>query len=588
MGVLRFFRWLVKKHPDCLVRLHVRPPKDVKKYDKYKYCETAKSKGISLDWVEYDLNSVFHPVAQELHAVRPVSVSLRKPRKAPPVVLEKPENVIFSKICERVEDMRNILGPVRGMDFAVDGTAGNSKMQQQRKRRIKTIMDKNKNVDGPKTDWDSTKISCGTVWMDRLNKHIDEFVQEQLTTNSTWRDLQVIISNHRVPGEGEHAVLKHMKQDPSLSYGVVSPDADVIFLAAGLHNPNIYVFRENIFDDVDGEFFLVHIGSFRECIIKEIGMADEKDQNKINRCIEDFILYLFIVGNDFIPSVPSLNITNDGIEELFQAYKRIVTVNGFMSERLLDGQYYLRAEGMKGFMKELASKEEGMLVHNYLHNQARKADSLMQKHFTLNESKEFNGADNDNLILGDTSFDFNAYRKDYYMLKFHDVNPKIVAHEYLRGMAFVLRYYLDSIPSWNWSYPFMYAPLFSDLADHLDTFDFTFTFEPSVPFSPFEQLLAILPPQSVHLLPEPLRPLLTSVDSPIADFYPIDFDMDLEGKKNEYEAVILLPHVDPQRIRDVFRAVEDQLSEYDRKRNKTGFIFIYHLENGNLVQTTTK
>lgn len=583
MGVLRFFRWLVSKHPDCLIRLHIKRDETGKIKDKYKLCEAAKSKGINLDWVEYDLNSIFHPVAGELHPIKPQVVSLRHKRKPPPPVPEQPENIIFSKICERLEDMRTILGPTKGLFFAVDGTAGTSKIAQQRKRRFKTIMDKNKNIDGPKTDWDSTKISCGTAWMERLNNHIDAFIQEQLVKNSVWKSFEVIFSNHRVHGEGEHAVLKHMKQNPGLSYGVISPDADVIFLAAGLHNPNIYVFRENIFDDISGEFFLVHIGRFRDCIIEEIGMSCETNQSKINRCIEDFILYLFNVGNDFLPAIPSLNIANDGIESLFKAYKRIIETSGFMSERLDDGQYYLRKEGMKGFMRELASKEDQMLIYNYIHNQAKKSDSLMKKYLSLSEQTD---KKNDNLIAGDMVFDFSSYKRDYYALKFHGIDPKIVAHEYLRGMAFVLRYYLDSIPSWDWSYPFMYAPLFSDLSEHLETFNFRFTFEPSVPFSPFEQLLAILPAQSSHLLPEPLRPLLTSPDSVIADFYPIDFEVDLEGKKNEYEGIILLPHVDPQRIRNAFNDIKDQLSEYDRERNKTGPVFIYKLKNGKIIQTT--
>lgn len=585
MGVLRFFRWIVLKHPDCLIRLHVKPDETGKIKDKYKLCETAKSKGIKIDWVEYDLNSIFHPVAAELHPVKPPVISLRHKRKPLPPVPEKPEHVIFSKICERLEDMRVILGPTKGLCFAVDGTAGVSKCAQQKKRRFKTAADKNKNTEGQKTDWDSTKISCGTAWMERLNNHIDSFIQEQLKSNISWKSFEAIFSSHRVHGEGEHAVLKHMKQNPKLSYGMISPDADVIFLAAGLHNPNIYIFRENIFDDIDGEFFLVHVGRFRECIIAEIGMSDEKDQSKLNRCIEDFILYLFSVGNDFLPPITSLNIANDGIESLFQAYKRIITTSGFMSERLSNGQYQLRKEGMKGFMRELATREDDMLIYNYLNNKARKADSLMMKHISISsEAKEAKNTEKDNLIANDIIFNFEEYKKDYYALKFHGIDPKIVAHEYLKGMTFVLRYYLDSIPSWNWSYPFMYAPLFSELSLYLESFDFAFVFPPSVPFSPFEQLLAILPLQSAHLLPEPLRPLLTSPDSPIADFYPVEFEVDLEGKKNEYEGVILLPHVDPERISKAFGSVKDGLSKEDVERNKTGSIFAYRMDQEHVMK----
>jgi len=32
--------------------------------------------------------------------------------------------------------------------------------------------------------------------------------------------------------------------------------------------------------------------------------------------------------------------------------------------------------------------------------------------------------------------------------------------------------------------------------------------------------------------------------SPIIDFYPLDFSMDLNGKRQEWEAVVLIPFID--------------------------------------------
>ena len=49
------------------------------------------------------------------------------------------------------------------------------------------------------------------------------------------------------------------------------------------------------------------------------------------------------------------------------------------------------------------------------------------------------------------------------------------------------------------------------------------------PFSPLMQLMAVLPPQSAHALPGPLRELMTTSTSPIADFYPTTFKQDLNG-----------------------------------------------------------
>lgn len=49
-------------------------------------------------------------------------------------------------------------------------------------------------------------------------------------------------------------------------------------------------------------------------------------------------------------------------------------------------------------------------------------------------------------------------------------------------------------------------------------------------------------------IPETWRWLMTDDDSPIIDFYPTDFKIDLNGKKFAWQGVALLPFVDQQRL----------------------------------------
>lgn len=58
------------------------------------------------------------------------------------------------------------------------------------------------------------------------------------------------------------------------------------------------------------------------------------------------------------------------------------------------------------------------------------------------------------------------------------------------------------------------------------------------------QLLAVLPAASKHLLPTPFHDLMTDEDSPIVHYYPVHFDTDLNGKINDWEAVVLIPFID--------------------------------------------
>lgn len=375
-----------------------------------------------------------------------------------------------------------------------------------------------------------------------------------------------------------HNCLNYIRQYPKDSHVIVSPDADLIFLAMGLHMPNVYVFRENIFDDVQGAFFLVDVYALRECVLEELGLKDDKDEEKKRAAIDDFIIYCFMLGNDFLAQIPSLNIATDGMEILLGLYRKVMESHGHITYKKADGTYALNKANFKQFMTELASIEQDMIMTNHKRNRTRYPDTTLSECISYVRS-ESGGRE--------AVLDFTRYRESYYSKKFCGVDIKTVVHEYLRGMVFVMRYYLDSIPSWTWCYPFHYAPFFTDMRDHVDDFDADRPFEPSEPLSPLEQLMSVLPGKSAYLLPEPLRFLLTSSSSPIIDFYPTDFEVDMEGKKQDYEGVILLPMINVTRLKKAFKMAENKLDEYDRKRNMPGRVYEYEVdEEGNLVQTS--
>jgi 5'-3' exoribonuclease 1 len=42
--------------------------------------------------------------------------------------------------------------------------------------------------------------------------------------------------------------------------------------------------------------------------------------------------------------------------------------------------------------------------------------------------------------------------------------------------------------------------------------------------------------------------LLTDPDSPIIDFYPKEFTTDMNGKKQEWEAIVIIPFIDQRKL----------------------------------------
>lgn len=55
----------------------------------------------------------------------------------------------------------------------------------------------------------------------------------------------------------------------------------------------------------------------------------------------------------------------------------------------------------------------------------------------------------------------------------------------------MLEYYFQGAPSWQWYYPYHFAPFSSDFVDVIGTLDIEFTL--GAPFKPYEQLMGVFP-----------------------------------------------------------------------------------------------
>jgi len=98
----------------------------------------------------------------------------------------------------------------------------------------------------------------------------------------------------------------------------------------------------------------------------------------------------------------------------------------------------------------------------------------------------------------------------------------------------------------------------------------TIKFDKGRIFKPFEQLMGVMPAASSHTIPEVFRDLMSEEDSPIIDFYPTEFPIDLNGKKFAWQGVALLPFIDETRLLAAMATRYPRLSAEDVTRNEPG------------------
>jgi 5'-3' exoribonuclease 1 len=155
---------------------------------------------------------------------------------------------------------------------------------------------------------------------------------------------------------------------------------------------------------------------------------------------------------------------------------------------------------------------------------------------------------------------------------------KALLLRYIESLQWVYTYYFKGCPSWQWFYPYHYAPIAIDIKN-IGELSKEIKFEKGRPFRPFEQLLGVLPPKSAHLLPEEYQKLILDPNSPIKDFYPETFKIDTEDAKYDWEGVVILPFIDEERLlKEVEKIDESKLPKEVLDRNKFGITYIFRYD----------
>lgn len=580
MGVPGFFLWLWKKYKKTNFVFSKGRIQDQDLLDKVN----------SIDYLLIDANCLIHPTCFRVLAENPNFKNK-----------DTLENKMMNGVIEYIEKLIAYADPKEGIYLAIDGVAPAAKIKQQRFRRFKSYHDrilfdniKTKHNKQVLEGWNNSAITPGTEFMEKLHYKILDWAKKNKR--------KIIYSSCKTPSEGEHKLLQFIREnirnEKKFSYVMYGLDADLIFLCLSTNANDMYLLREATeFDSKShrDDLNFVSIDVMKELIIDtmEYLVTDKNTKGDIieekfhNNVINDFIFICYLLGNDFLPHLPALDIYSNGLDILLEKYMELIGNHGykkFIIERkgkVVDINRKLFGE----FLTFLGSEEEETLKNTF---------ASKRKHFKCNSTDpydiEMHRIDNvyfkvkDPIELG--SDESLLWKKRYYDYHFHlneeeyDKFVNNLVEQYLIGLKWIANYYFDECPSWEWYYPFNYPPFLEDISDFLQKnkkFNINkVKFNYGNPLKPFNQLLLVLPPQSSYLIPKQLKNIVHNPNSSLAYMYPTQIKQDFIGKHKYWMAIPHLPSFDIKLVKKIYQKYEKNIPDDILNRNKKLKVFTFN------------
>ena len=547
MGIPSYFAHIVRNHRKIIKQLNSIDKKQINN-------------------LYLDCNSFIYNAHQYYNSINKSSLDKEKKYIHNKTNTIQLENNIIKKVIKDISECIKEINPNKRVFIAFDGVAPMAKLDQQRNRRYMSAfqekMSSNKNDDSNKQyNWNTSSITPGTNFMIKLGKEIINNFKKPSDYNLE----HLIVSTSDESGEGEHKIYEYLRNNKdyhsnthTLIYGI---DADLIMLSINhLHiSEHIYLYRETpeFIKSIDktlnpNEKYVLDIPLLARHIINELSCNDANDANddsdisKIslkNDVLFDYIFICFLLGNDFLPHFPALNIRTNGIPNIINAYKHIFS----NTNDTLTVNREIIWKNVRKYIEHLSSRELEYIKEEYV------IRSKLNKKAMYDKNKDDTNTDNNLLIpikeraveLYINPYDAgweSRYYKGLLKTKINDERRNEISTNYLEGLEWTMKYYSTGCADWRWSYKYYYPPLLTDLVKYIPYSNKTFiTNQPKKSVSPLVQLSYVLPPTSMELLPPNLRERLLK-ERP--EWYVGNYVFLWSFCKFFWEAHVDLPHID--------------------------------------------
>jgi hypothetical protein len=540
------------------------------------------------------------------------------------------EGFFFQTIERLITEIVIAVGPIDTLVVAVDGIAPNAKRKQQRARRYRSDIDtaveqsQSTKSQKPVGTFNRASISPGTDMMMRLHVHLETFFRG--AAKGWVFPPKIIYSSHLTPGEGEHKIMEMMRESV-YSTGIISNDAeDPVYKTTGIGKHVIWGLDSDLAvlslispmkgiimmrEDVPHPDSAPKLGDKKKYLYLLIDELRNhlSETIKSTTPIDDFVVMMNLVGNDFLPSLVMFGSMKESIDKMIEVHNKVGVslvseTTKFMKRGIptsLRGMKFLDVDwkNVYIFLRELAKSEMDMIGFKASYGDVKydRYTSYKTSEPLTFPSPMFIGSVTRIRTSSDEylhKFNPSLFRKLWYtnefvpeirftepesetldliQKKFIRLNPVSVIQQiisWLSGVGWVYNYYTKGTDFIDISYEFpnFYSPLLEDIVvilgqmlDHDSLNDLKYLSDTPTRYTEkdiFCQLIAIIPPTAINVTPS----FLHAAYRMTPDMFPIDAHVEIYGVNASHQGIIRLPPIEYRRIeRIVNLSIELSLPE---------------------------
>ena len=556
MGVPGFFAWLLRNK---------------KKLGSNKLIKTELN--CKIKYLMLDTNCLLHPCVNNIldkykNGLLKLDVNLP--------VREQLEKYIWILIKNYINDMILKVNP-EVLYIGIDGVAPIGKVLQQRQRRYRYLYDKsiklNENseilvniksngIEEPIIPISSIELTPGTDYMERIHNLMLNYMDSIEN-----QGIKTIYSSYHEEGEGEHKILQYIKKnlksdDSVIIYGL---DADLLFLSLGVGiDRDLYIMRESqVFNNKE-----VDLDEYPEYNYVEISLLHKLIEN-LETSTPDFIVLCYLIGNDFLPGMLTLDVKKGGLDKIFDAFQKVIhksgieiRTSGIITNKLVitksNGEFEINHKLLIEILKELIWTEK------YIWKNINRDRFLNQKTVPLDERealflkakeqkkdsvlKFITGLSDNTDCLSKVEFSSSKEYYSYYLgINCLDIDTQIISkmvQDYVNGIHWCVNYYLDECKSWSWGYNFLVGPLLSDIIAYYPNQNSISINQISRGLNPVEQLILAIPPETYKYVIEKDIIKSMQLNKKIGYMFPISYDLDINIQSKMWKCQVKIPMVE--------------------------------------------